>query len=499
MEGTTTIDDTGSPSLSSRQRHKPVNERPQAAGWWTKCKQPRRVAAERLVPKLERWRGQAWADGLRHWLIGLQPGLAPLRCPKRESGHYQLWLPPDWSIRQGQQRRLQRLLSQRQRRSNARVVSCDDWVPLPGQGRWAWRQKGQLDPLLDGALGEGDGPLWLERSLLEALGPPPPQAAARPPWRAQLLAAVGPGAWGHVALPLLQAPAQPLALASFQPAIPLGEPLVSVLIPSGGFHKTIQGRSTLLLRHCLGQLLQRSRYRQLEIVLIDGGELSAELLAELEALTTTALGPGRWRHERDQRPYSYSLRLNQAAAVARGDWLLQLNDDTELLEPQAIGSMLALAQRPGIGVVGALLLYPDGRVQHAGVAIDNLAPRHAWAGCPPERLPLGLLAAPRPFQAVTAAVCLCSAALWRQLGGLRLDLPVNYGDVDFCLRARQAGQAVLLDPASRWLHFESASRSLDAVPPELPLFQQLWGASLGGPWCVDPYGSRWRELLAAKR
>jgi hypothetical protein len=128
-----------------------------------------------------------------------------------------------------------------------------------------------------------------------------------------------------------------------------------------------------------------------------------------------------------------------------------------------------------------------------------LAPRHGWAGCAPERLPLGLLAAPRQFQAVTAAVCLCSAALWRQLGGLRPDLPVNYGDVDFCLRARQAGQVVLLDPASRWLHFESASRSLDAVPPELAHFQELWGASLGGPWGVDPYGSRWRELLAPKR
>jgi len=149
-------------------------------------------------------------------------------------------------------------------------------------------------------------------------------------------------------------------------------------------------------------------------------------------------------------------------------------------------------------VVGALLLYPNGRVQHAGVAIDNLAPRHAWASCKPERLPPGLIETARAFQAVTAAVCLCSANLWRQLGGLRLELPINYGDVDFCLRARQAGKVVLLDPASRWIHFESASRSLDLVPPELGLFQELWANQLGGIWCSDPYVSRWRQLLAEK-
>jgi len=57
---------------------------------------------------------------------------------------------------------------------------------------------------------------------------------------------------------------------------------------------------------------------------------------------------------------------------------------------------------------------------------------------------------------------------------------------------------VLLDPSSRWLHFESASRSLDAIPPELELFKELWGSNLGGNWCVDPYASKWRELLAPK-
>ena len=468
-----------------------MKDRPKPAPWWNKCKQPRRVLAERLVPKLERWRGEIWADLLRYCLIRLQPGL---RATKAANADFSLLLPPGWTISNRQQKRLRRLLSARQHWSNALVVSCDDWLPQ-ANGKRAWRQKGLLDPFLDGAIGAAEGPLWLSNAVLQQLGPAPKNAPERIQWRAQLIDCVGAQKWAHVPLPLVQAPPLP---KKQQAVSPWGTPLVSVLIPSGGFSKIIKGHSTLLLRHCLQALLSRSSYRNIEIVLIDAGELTQELLSELEALTTAELGPGRWRHERNQNPYSYSERINQAAAAAKGEWLLQLNDDTELIEPNSIASMLELAQRPGVGVVGALLLYPNGRVQHAGVAIDNLAPRHAWGGCLPSALPVDLVIAPRAFQAVTAAVCMCSTAIWQQLDGLKLNLPINYGDVDFCLRARETGLAVLLDPSSRWLHFESASRSLDAIPPELELFKELWGSNLGGNWCVDPYVSKWRELLAPK-
>jgi len=444
-----------------------------------------------MVPKLERWRGEIWADLLRYCLIRLQPGL---RATKAANADFSLLLPPGWTISNRQQKLLRRLLSARQHWSNALVVSCDDWLPK-ANGKRAWRQKGLLDPLLDGAIGAAEGPLWLSNAVLQQLGPAPKNAPERIQWRSQLMDCVGAQKWAHVPLPLVQAPPLP---KKQQAMSQLGTPLVSVLIPSGGFSKTIKGQSTLLLRHCLQALLSRSSYRNIEIVLIDAGELTQELLSELEALSTAELGPGRWRHERNQNPYSYSERINQAAAAAKGEWLLQLNDDTELIEPNSIASMLELAQRPGVGVVGALLLYPGGRVQHAGVAIDNLAPRHAWGGCLPSALPVDLVIAPRAFQAVTAAVCMCSTAIWQQLDGLKLNLPINYGDVDFCLRARETGLAVLLDPSSRWLHFESASRSLDAIPPELELFKELWGSNLGGNWCVDPYVSKWRELLAPK-
>ena len=470
----------------------PVNQPDQTADWGSKFKRWRLAKAVRLIKELERWRGLPVADAVRFAMVRLQPGLAPLTRRRKPALEFSLWLPPGWVVSAHQQRRLQRLLQQRQQRTGAAVVSCDDWVPLLG-GRRAWRQKGQYDHFADKALQEFEGPLWICSDLLAHLGEPPVSVDQRVTWRRLLFSVVGGHGWAHVALPLLNAPNQEFAQA--QPATPQGHPLVSVLIPSAGFHKPIAGRPTMLVRHCLQTLLQRSEYRELEIVLIDGGELSTELIAEFSDFTTAALGPGRWRHQRSSRPYSYSERMNQASAAARGDWLLQLNDDTELLQPSSIGSMLALAQNPEVGVVGSLLLYPNGRVQHAGVAIDNAAPRHAWVGYWPHRLPQGLLSAPRQFQAVTAAVSLCSARLWRELGGLSHELPVNYGDIDFCLRARQRGLAVILDPASCWSHFESASRDTSGVPPELSRFRDLWMESLGGRWCTDPYTSRWRELM----
>ena len=128
------------------------------------------------------------------------------------------------------------------------------------------------------------------------------------------------------------------------------------------------------------------------------------------------------------------------------------------------------------------------------LAIVGGAKGHPWAGSWVTRMPVGLLACPREYQAVTAAVCMCRSDLWRSLNGLREDLPVNYGDVDFCLRARELGFNVMFDPASRWTHFESASRTLAKVPAELPRFRELWYEKLGGLRCIDPFFPRWREL-----
>ena len=449
----------------------------------------------RFIIKLEGWRGNRLADWLRRRIIAAQPGLESLPWRLSSDKDFVLWTPPAWHLSRPDYRRLNRLLRIRQARSNAQVVSCDDWVPSRNGDRLRWREKGQFDYYLDARTDFFDGPLLLAKPLITEYGLPPDDPSLRPQWRANIFYKIGLTRWAHVPLPL--AVCSQYKHEPAQPAQPKNQELISVLIPSGGFFKPVNGRSTMLFRHCLTTLLQRTDYRNLEIILVDGGEFADEQLLEFKNLVEASLGPDRWVHCTDTRLYSYSLRMNLAASSASGKYLLQLNDDTELLEPEALGSMVALLEDPKIGVVGSLLLYPGGRVQHGGVAIDNVAPSHPWAGFWPKRLPVGLLAAPRQFQAVTAAVCMCRSDLWSSLNGLREDLPVNYGDVDFCLRARELGASVILDPSSRWTHFESASRTLAKVPAELPRFRELWTKKLGGRRCIDPYSSRWRELRKA--
>ena len=465
-----------------------------------------RVAAERLMPVLERRRNRIWADRLRIALLRWQPGLRASAAEVTAAlARSQLLIPPGWPIHGRRRRRLERRLAQRMARSRAALVSCDDWL-RDRWGRRIWRQKPLWDPLYDPWA--GPAPLLVHRSLLEELERTGPWERFSPSWRQQLQRlALERGGHAHVPLPLLEVPpallpgspppAAPLAAPT--PAVP--RPLVSVLIPTAGQVRSIAGRPQLLLKHGLQTLLARSSYRPLEVVVIDGGELPPAVVAELAGLLERELGSGGWQWLHDAGPFNYSERLNRAAAAARGELLLQLNDDTELLaasagQPDGLTQLVACLEQTGAGIAGALLLYPDGRVQHAGTAIDNQAPRHAWSGCWPRDLPWGTLAHPRTFHAVTAAVCLCRRSLWQELGGLSLAFPVNYGDVDFCLRAAHRGAATVLEPASRWIHHESASRPIQAVPPELEAFGRTWMGPLGGSHNVDDYCSVWRHLLA---
>jgi GT2 family glycosyltransferase len=455
-----------------------------------------RVAAERIIPKLERFRDQRWADQLRIALLRWQPGI---RASQQEIdatlAASRLLLPPGWNPGPRARRRLERLLAARMQRTGAAIVSCDDWIQRR-DGSWTWRQKPLWDGLFDREVGIGEGPVLLSASLAHHL----PDMADDPTsvgWRAALHQRAREwGGYAHVPLPLVRAP-RPVAPVAFAalPRSRTDRPLVSVLIPTAGFRRPQGDQQEILVLNCLRSLVERSRFRNLEVVVIDGGELEQDFIEMLARLVEDGFGKGRWRFLRRQRPYSYTDRINLAAEEAIGEFLLQLNDDTELLDGDGLEALLTALDEPSVGIAGALLLYPDGRVQHAGTAIDNLAPRHAWAGCRPEHLPWGTLQGLRRFHAVTAAVCLCRRSLWDQLGGLSKHFPINYGDVDFCLRAAELGMHTVLSPRSRWIHHESVSRRIE-VPPELPEFAARWGQHLGGDFCVDGYCSAWRHLLA---
>jgi len=242
-----------------------------------------------------------------------------------------------------------------------------------------------------------------------------------------------------------------------------GRPRVSIVIP------TTFARG--LLRGCLASIRERSSYENLEIVLVDssGGRLDAvaPLLDGLDHSVVPYAGP-----------FNFSTVVNLGAEAATGDHLILLNDDTEVQTPDWIERMLGEAQTPGVGVVGAKLLYPDGRVQHAGVnVVDGAAGAgHLFLGLPGDASGYrGLLGVTRNCTAVTAACLMVGADLYRELGGFDEEIAVLLGDTDFCLRVVGRGLRVACTPHAVLSHHQSASRGPHADLSDVERFAARWG------------------------
>lgn len=238
-------------------------------------------------------------------------------------------------------------------------------------------------------------------------------------------------------------------------ALPQPAPLVSVVVPT-------RDRADLL-RPCTDGVLNRTRYSNIELLIIDNGTKEAEALALIDALSHDA----RVRVLRRPEPFNWSALNNAAAGVMRGDVLLLLNNDVAVLRPDWLDPLVALAVQPGVGAVGAKLLYPDGRVQHAGITTDmDGVPRHLFRHADPDDAgPSGLLALSRDVWAVTGACVATRREVFFEVGGLNEGLPVAYNDIDFCMRLTVQGYRIVWTPNAVLEHRELASRPPDHVGP----------------------------------
>ncbi len=159
-------------------------------------------------------------------------------------------------------------------------------------------------------------------------------------------------------------------------------------------------------------------------------------------------------------PFNWSRANNMGAAAARGKYLLFLNDDIEARDPGWLEAMLEHAQRPDVGVVGARLLYPDGKVQHGGQYLARTHARHAFRFAEADAPgPFGLAAVAREMMAVTGACQMVRASVFHELGGFEEAHSVVNNDLDFCLRSWAAGLAVIYTPHATLVHHELASRA----------------------------------------
>lgn len=261
-----------------------------------------------------------------------------------------------------------------------------------------------------------------------------------------------------------------------------GNPLVSIVIPSAGKSADIEGRKIQLLENCITSVRKLSTYKNIEFIIVDGYNVPEETIEAISGDDLTLI--------RCDQPFNLPMRINLGVEKAKGEFLLLLNDDIEVITPDWIESMLELAQQEEIGAVGAKLLFPNNKIQHAGVVVLGGNPGHAFYGYDQDH-PGYFLSniINRNYFAVTGACVMMRSQLYLELGGFDEYFPLNYNDVDLCLKAHQAGYRNVLTPYATLYHYESVSRDKGLQPGEWKKFNDRWGEyfkETNGDPCYNP-------------
>ena len=263
--------------------------------------------------------------------------------------------------------------------------------------------------------------------------------------------------------------------------------LVSILIPSCDHAKD--------LRTCVDSIYAKTTYPHFEIIVIENNSKEEETFRTYERLERQH--PDSFRVVRwEGTGFNYSALNNFGARFAQGEYLLLLNNDTEVITPRWLEEMVMFAQQERIGCVGAKLLYPDDTIQHAGLGFGYLTlAAHMHKNFPVANPGyMGRLIYAHDVYGVTGACLMIRRALYEEVGGLDESFAVAFNDVDFCVRVHKAGYQNLFTPFAMLYHYESKSRGLDESPEkrarfvsEVTRFQTRWKAELAaGDPCLNP-------------
>ena len=254
-----------------------------------------------------------------------------------------------------------------------------------------------------------------------------------------------------------------------------GEPLVSIIIPNRDERETLE--------NCLKSIREKSTWKNVEILVIENNSTREDTFAYYSRID----GKDGVRVLHWDAPFNYSAINNFGAANARGDWLLFLNNDTEVITPGWIEEMLGVCQREGTGAVGARLYYPDGTIQHAGIVIGiGGVAGSVFTGMKGDRG--GYMHKAELMQdlsAVTAACMMVRKSAFLEVGGFEEKLAVAFNDVDLCLKLREAGYLVVYDPYAELYHYESKTRGAEDTKEKTRRFQEE----------IEYMRTRWIDLL----
>ena len=254
------------------------------------------------------------------------------------------------------------------------------------------------------------------------------------------------------------------------------DPLVSILIPNKDH--------TDDLDRCIRSIEEKSTYHNYEYIIIENNSDQEETFAYYKKLEeeNPKVHVVYWDGE-----FNYSAINNYGASFAKGEYLLLLNNDVEVINADWLEEMLGYCMREDVGIVGARLYYPDDTIQHAGVVIGfgGIA-GHAFVQ--QKRGTTGYchrIICAQDYSAVTAACMMVKKSVFEDVGGLTEELKVAFNDVDFCMKVRQAGKLVVYNPYAELYHYESKSRGLEDTPEKVARFNNE----------IKIFSERWPEIL----
>lgn len=255
-----------------------------------------------------------------------------------------------------------------------------------------------------------------------------------------------------------------------------GNPMVSVIIPNKDHHKDLD--------LCMRSIIDRATYKNLEFVVVENNSADPQTFEYYDKIQKEFpfVHVVKW-----EREFNYSAINNFGETFAKGEYLLFLNNDTEIIEPSCIEEMLGFCQREDVGITGARLLYQDDTIQHAGVVVGfgGIA-GHTFIGLhKAENSYFHRAMCAQDYSAVTAACMMTKKSVFEQAGGFSEELAVAFNDIDYCMKVRALGKLVVYNPYAVLYHYESKSRGLEDTPEKVARFNRE----------IAIFAKKWPEIL----
>lgn len=254
------------------------------------------------------------------------------------------------------------------------------------------------------------------------------------------------------------------------------KPLVSIIIPNKDHIEDLET--------CVNSIFEKSEYRNFEFIIVENNSTEKETFEYYKQLEAAHANVKvvYWKED-----FNYSKINNFGASYANGEYLLLLNNDTQIKNGTCIGELLGYCMREDVGIVGARLYYDDMTIQHAGVVIGfgGIA-GHAFIGMPGTANGyFSRIICAQDYSAVTAACMMTKKEIFMQVGGLTEELKVAFNDIDYCMKVRKQGKLVVYNPYAELFHYESKSRGLEDTPEKKKRFHDE----------VDLFNKRWKDYV----